>query len=306
MPVMRDEAPAGYYDAWAEAVHAREFDRLALSPAFILKKHFESFNEVRLLKQASPAIRGTRFFEIGCATGEFYRYLRRNLPKFEYRGFDISAPAIVRARTKFESDRFVTITSISEMKARVGTASVVFCRDVVHHQMQPLECIGELIDLSEECLVMRLRTRDVGATVLDPERSCQRHYDNYWVPYMVLNITELVDRLSSHPRVRSIIISRHYEVLGGLVSRYLPKDLYEVETGGAATAVLVRTGLDRREGNEAPVQFDDRPDGPAFALWERAVNRLARRLWTLRSPRPWADVTALTGSITGGRDDRER
>src|SRR5687767_12511905 len=122
MPLANGQPVAGYYDAWEDARHARVYDRLALSPTFLLKKHFESSNDVRLLSEESPSIRGVRFFEIGCATGELHRYLRRYLSRFDYHGFDISAPAIERATAKFGPDRFARVASARGTKEAFGTA----------------------------------------------------------------------------------------------------------------------------------------------------------------------------------------
>jgi hypothetical protein len=75
---------------------------------------------------------------------------------------------------------------------RFGRADVVFCRDVVLHQLDPYGFLSTLLDIAAKALVLRLRTRDVGATVLNAEISCQYHYDRHWVPYIVLNTDELI------------------------------------------------------------------------------------------------------------------
>jgi len=283
MVLGRSDLTEGYYDAWGDALHPQVFDHLAHYPNFLLKKHFESFNEVRLLRQVADNIDGSRFFEIGCATGAFYRYISRNLPRFQYSGFDISEPSVALAVSKFGDDKFQRISGVDEVAKNHGSASVVFCRDVVLHQVHPFDFMDTLLGMTEECLVMRLRTRDTGTTVLDPDASCQRHYGRYWVPYIVLNTDEMVDRISANRNVHSITVSRRHEVLGGFNGRYLPKELHYAETGGAETAVLVRLGADRK-GRSVDVQYDDRRDGPTYSLWERVVNRLSRMITRTRVP----------------------
>lgn len=70
--------------AWQDNTHAREFDEVSMYPDFLMRKRFESFNEVRLLRAHQPKIQGGELFEIGCATGEFGRYVARYLSSFRY------------------------------------------------------------------------------------------------------------------------------------------------------------------------------------------------------------------------------
>jgi 2-polyprenyl-3-methyl-5-hydroxy-6-metoxy-1,4-benzoquinol methylase len=262
--------------AWQDPTHASVFDEVSFYPDFLMRKRFESFNEVRLLRQNLPHIRGGRLYEIGCATGEFGRYVARQLPQFSYRGFDISRPAIERAIAKYGSERYVLLEDgLTAFREKYGSADVVFCRDVVLHQLEPYRFLASLLELAEEALVLRLRTREVGDTLLDAEESCQLHYDRHWVPYIVLNTQELVSRLCADPTVQSVVISRRFEPLGGHNFRHLPKDLFFSSAGSAETAVFVAKGSPR--AGKAAVTFDDRRDGrPGYALWERALLKMLR------------------------------
>lgn len=264
--------------AWQDRTHARVFDEVSAYPAFLMRKRFESFNEVRLLRQHAGTVRGTKLFEIGCATGEFGRYAAKYLPRFEYTGFDISRPAIERAVAKYGNERYRLLeVPIDEFAARFGTAALVFCRDVVLHQLDPLGFVSSLMKIAEEVLVLRLRTRDVGDTVFDAELSCQYHYDRHWVPYIVLNTAQLLACICRDPRVAEIVVSRRHKPLGGHNFRYLPKDLYYEESRAAETALLVLK-RDRPRSGEAKISYDDRPDGPQYSLLERAILSIARKL----------------------------
>ncbi len=66
------------------------------------------------------------------------------------------------------------------MTANLNPA-VVWARDVVLHQPDPFEYLSRLLPISNEVTILRLRTRDKGATVRDAELSYQWHY-NHWVP----------------------------------------------------------------------------------------------------------------------------
>ncbi len=259
--------------AWQDQTHAREFDEVSIYPRFLMRKRFESFNEVRLLQAHAARIGGRSLHEVGCATGEFGRYAKACLPQYLYRGFDISRPAIERAVAKYGTDRYQIYDG---NVASLPPADIVFCRDVVLHQLDPYVFLAALMGIASRALVLRLRTRDRGATVLDAESSCQLHYDRHWVPYIVLNTDELINRISSDRQVSAIVISRRYEPLGGYNSRFLPKELYFTEAGSAETAMLVIKQDTPRNG-DASVSFDDRPDGrPGYSLWDRLVLKAAR------------------------------
>ena len=115
--------PKSTVNAWSDDKHADFFDYLSCQPRFIVRRFYEGFNEARLLKSFYDDVRGTRFFEIGCATGELYRYISNFMPKFEYHGFDISAPAIQRAKQKYPKARFSQLQRQSEDGTRPDYSS---------------------------------------------------------------------------------------------------------------------------------------------------------------------------------------
>ena len=86
------------HEAWHQEVHAVHFDAWYKLSTRELQKAYESVNEVRLFLENKSFIKGREFVEIGCATGELYRYMKAFHPEFQYRGFDISEPAILRAK----------------------------------------------------------------------------------------------------------------------------------------------------------------------------------------------------------------
>ena len=92
------------------------------------------------------------------------------------------------------------------------------------------------------------------------EDNCQLHYDKFWMPYIVLNIDELINFLKKLKIVKSIEINRSYEVLGGNVKRLLPKDLYFKSAGGAETTIEIN--LDREnKSNSLKVLPNDSIEG---------------------------------------------
>src|SRR3989338_1460307 len=180
---------------WQKSEHAQCFDAWSCLTQDELRKVYESFNEIKLFKKYEGEIKGTSIFEIGCATGEFYRYLKKRFPKFSYSGFDISKNAVLRAKKKYpKGEFFVCSSDLTNMAAPFGRPSIVFSRDVVHHQLKPYEFLNTLISLAQEVLILRIRTLDKGESILDSERSCQWHYGG-WVPYLILNTDEVIETI---------------------------------------------------------------------------------------------------------------
>ena len=175
-------------------------------------------------------------FEVGCATGELYRYIHNYRRDLDYKGFDISEPAIERAKQKYpDGDFHKLISELDEIVESFGQPEAVWCRDVVLHQKDPYLFLDKLIDLAKEALFIRLRTRDVGDTEFNSNISCQLHWDKYWVPYIVLNVDELISRIEENKNIKLLVIHRAYDVLGGYNHRLLPEELYFSSTGTAET-----------------------------------------------------------------------
>lgn len=260
-------------DAWGDITHAEVFDYLANIPNRYVKKFYESFNETKRLNKYINQIKGNKFFEIGCATGELYRYIINYIPKLEYYGFDISEPAIRRAKEKYPQGRFELINSeINDLVFEYGQPDIVWCRDVLMHQKSPYILLRDIINMTKSAVVLRLRTRDVGATIHDSDLSCQLHWDKYWVPYIVLNIEEMINKIQEHQDVSNIIISRRYEVLGGHNFRYLPKELYSKNSGTAETPVLIMKG--KKTNSCVELLFIDSQDGQPYSTINRVVLKI--------------------------------
>ena len=240
-----------------------------------LVKLCDRFNESQLFRSivGEPGCR--TLSDIGCATGRYYRFFRKVWPSLQYKGFDISEGAINQAKTRFPDENFSVFDG--RMESVPDTRSdIIWSRDVVHHQTNPSEFLSDLYDASERYLVLRVRTREVGTTVFDVSQSCQYTYGR-WVPFIVYNTSELIDLVRSFkPAPARIVIMSHPAILGGLYSRFLPKELYYSETGAAETAVLIEKGVSQAT-YDTVVTAETRLEAPPFegTQWLR---RLARRL----------------------------
>jgi SAM-dependent methyltransferase len=263
-------------EAWQEPIHADFFDARARHSLRMLRRVYEHFNEFRLFLEKKENIRGRHFVEIGCATGELYRYLRRYHPEFSYHGFDISKPAIERAAQKFPDGRFdVCKADLSDVMVANLKPAVVWARDVVLHQPNPFEYLSRLLTISDEVTILRLRTRDRGATVRDVALSCQWHY-NHWVPYMVLNVDEMIEAICQAVPVKRLIILKSYVQLGGWHNRFLPKECYYPETRTAETAVYIVRSEDERTDPEIVISSRQEPDN-IYPLWLHSIAKWLRQ-----------------------------
>lgn len=275
---MSDRAPA--YEGWNTDSHRQTFDVWNRKAGWDFNFSYGCFTEQRYLRSQVLAMSNPRILDVGCATGTTYRYVSSlpGSPKFQYLGVDLSQPAIDRAKSLYPAGDFRKKGHENLLEFAGGTYDIVFSRDTVLHQTTPYQFLQELLDVAAKVLILRLRTRDNGDTVFDIERSCQMHYDQHWMPYIVLNIDELIAFLKTHPRTSSITLNRSYEVLGGQNFRYLPKELYFTSAGGAETALMI-TLSDAERGGDVEVVFEDALEGHAFLR----KNRLRRHIYSVWS-----------------------
>ena len=264
-------------EAWNSHQHAEEFDSFRFVPTFALKGIYESFNEIQLLAEAAKGMaRGFSVSEVGCATGELYRYLSARYPKATYTGYDISQTAIETARTKFPKATRFRLTEEGLNGSQELQADIVYCRDVVHHQRDPFGFLERLYSLCTKSMILRVRTRDLGESVLDPELSCQYIYRT-WVPFMVLNSDEVISKLANfEPPPARVKMVKNYTVLGGAHRRFLPKSCYEESTGTAETALLVEKGEAQPSGTR--VEQDVRKEPSGYSMLGRLTRKSLENL----------------------------
>lgn len=279
---------SAWYVDWQHDRHAGFSDFRRTLDAKNLVRNDEAFNDVRLLNERMHPSRAFTLVEVGCASGEFCRYLGIRYPNATYHGLDISEPAIARARSKYPQGSFHVSRPDAPLEVTLSELGlpahpeVVYAKDVVHHQTRPLTFISQLLRVPSEMLIMRCRTRDVGATEEDPERSCQYHYSG-WMPYIVSNLQELMEHIAREAPGSEVLVYRSHVILGGRYNRFLPKALYLEETGTAETAVgvLLRTDAPGR------VQVKDRMDqNPAYTLAHRLRQYARRAVDLLRGSPP--------------------
>ena len=263
-----------YFDCWQSDEHARLFDYRDYFASFRLAKIYANFNEFNLFRKfVNDNYNGT-LLEVGCATGASYRFFKKFYKNIKYTGADISKSALTQAQRKYPHGNFIQVDSESS-KLSGKKFDFVFCRDVVLHQTGPFEFLTKLSTVSQKGIFLRLRTRDKGATELNVEKSCQINY-GAWAPYIIINADELISYFKEMPRCRRIVLNKNYMVLGGVNSRFLPKDCYLSEIGTAETAVYAEFG--DGEVQEPEVIVEILKDASRFSFVDRLLNKCMRIL----------------------------
>jgi len=264
-----------YYSAWQDPDHAKLFDHGSLHTSKGLKKYYESLNEVQLLLENASLINQNGFLELGCATGELYRYIKKFHPRFDYYGVDISKLSIKRAKHKYPKGKFFLCKKdLSDVDNFIKEPAILFSRDVVLHAVKPFDFLAQLISIPTEAVFLRIRTRDKGESLLDPEFSCMLH-NNTWIPYMVQNIDETIECIRKTVNFNSLYILKYYQQLGGYNGRFLPKDCYYPETKTAETAIYIQ--LSKEKVVDPQIIIKEQTDGHVnHTLFERILRRVKK------------------------------
>lgn len=153
---------------------------------------------------------------------------------------------------------------------------IIFSRDVIIHQEKPFDFLSDLLSISSDLAIFRLRTKDKGKTILDVESSCQ-WYCNQWVPYMIFNTDELIQFIKEKVYFEKLIIYKNFKILGGVCSRYLPKDCYYPETGTSETAVGIK--VSKSKIAQPSIQVKEVREIPGkLSIFEKKFGYLVKKL----------------------------
>lgn len=270
------------FECWQKTDHAEMFNARLFYPTFCLDRVYENFNEFRLMKQHLAGQGAFSLLDIGCATGEISRYLRSFYPQMDYTGCDISKAAVETARKKYPGAKYL-ITGPQLDEVRNLKPDYVFSRDVILHQTDPFGFLKNVCSIAQKGVFLRLRTRDRGKTVLDTDHSCQLNY-GLWAPYIVMNCDEIAGFLSGLKMCPRAHFLKHHMILGGLHSRFLPKDCYLEETGTAETAMFIEI---KPGAGKTSVTTEQRKEGYEIPLYGKLIKRSIQYTVGPRSQRVW-------------------
>ena len=261
---------------WDTKEHLNNFDHWNRMNKYEFIFKYGSFEEQKYLKERIKDFKNPSILDFGCATGTTNKYLRlisKNI-NYEYKGVDISKPSIEKAKKYYSDEEFQLINQNSDF-LKENKFDIVYSRDTVLHQTDPYKFIQSLLLATKKSLILRLRTRDKGKTIFDVENSCQLHYENYWMPYIILNFDELINFLKDQKHVCNIRVNKSYMALGGQNYRYLEKDLYYQKTGTAETALLIDLSNDNNTNKKNTI-IETNLEGQMFIKSKRFKSALLK------------------------------
>jgi SAM-dependent methyltransferase len=251
-----------YSKAWQDKKHSRQFGKaIKKRNLFLFLDKFNLYLPARCLNFLVNTSTAKRIsvLDVGCAGGDFYAYLScvASSQKWDYEGLDISEPAIEIAKKHYGEDLFKRICKDEDFVGKY--ADIVISIDVLIHHVEPFQHLEKLFDCAKKFLVIELRTRETGDTVLDPALSCQRNYGE-WVPFIVFNMNQLYEKILSLAQTPlKITCFKDYQILGGERRRFLPKELYEEESKTAVTTLLIEK-CDHEDDNQI-TEYEYTPKG---------------------------------------------
>ena len=227
-----------YLKAWNNSEHPFAYDFWNKISKSYFNYMLSSFEENKFLIDFINKIPEISILDYGCSSGYIKKFINlKSKKKFKYNGVDISRASIQLAKKNYGEKYFFTVDEFNAKKNEDKKFDLVYSRDTVLHQKNPWEFLDKLISHTKNSIILRLRTRDKGDTILDIEKSCQLSPGEIWVPYIVLNYQELIDYLKNK-NFKFIQTNRSYMKLGGEHSRYLDKSLYLKETASAETSII--------------------------------------------------------------------
>ena len=256
-----------YYKGWDTKSHLDEFNPWNYYSNSFFNYTFGSFYENKKILELLNENNNISVLDVGCASGYLLRYILKNVTGFNtknYLGVDISKSAIDFAQKKYGIDNFKVLDNENLISKDNTLYDIVYSRDAMQHQVNPIQFLHNLIKLSKNYIVLRLRTRDKGKTEFNSEFSCQMHYDKYWMPYIVINIDELIEIFKMNSCIKEVSINKSYMILGGQTQRFLPKDLYFSKSGTAETTIILKLDRSRDFTNILKINETSEKEGQIY------------------------------------------
>lgn len=113
----------------------------------------EKLKQMDKMKLVSSLVIGDSVLDIGCGTGDLYRYLN----DVDYLGVDQSGDMLNRARTRNPSAKF-TQQNLYELNMPIF--DTVVCLDMLHHQPDLEPAFSTLLEHAKKCLIVTLWIND--------------------------------------------------------------------------------------------------------------------------------------------------
>tara|TARA_A100001011_G_C14101575_1_gene753048 strand:- start:22 stop:858 length:837 start_codon:yes stop_codon:yes gene_type:complete len=228
-----------FHDGFKSEEHKKNFDVWNKMSSNYFRYVFSSFEENKYLLNYQSVKNEFTILDYGCSSGYLKRFLNFFYGKnYTYNGYDISKESVNLAKKLYGEENFFSEDEyLQNDDLRKKKYDIVYSRDTVLHQKEPWKFIDELVSKVKKKLILRLRTRNKGDTILDIQNNYQVYANESKIPYLVLNYNELIQYLKKL-NFKFIVTNRSTTILGGKYNRYLDKSLYLEETESAETSIL--------------------------------------------------------------------
>ena len=134
--------------------------------------------------------------EIGCAAGGLYEVVEKKTDNVKYTGLDISPKEIKVASKRYPEAKFIH-GDFLKMKMKPNAYDVVCSFHVLPHQKNYREFLAKLIEVAAERVIVDIRLRHDGETVVDLDTSyVYYHWSGKRQYYVVCNLYEILNYLN--------------------------------------------------------------------------------------------------------------
>lgn len=129
----------------------RQFDRWAkIYDSFLFRIYFEPIYK-RLIgivekKAGEVLLRGGKFLDVACGTGEIIYRLGKEYPKSKFFGIDLSPEMIKKAKEKVKNENRIIfqVGTVDGIPFQDNTFDIVLCSEAFHHFEHPKRALKEM------------------------------------------------------------------------------------------------------------------------------------------------------------------
>ena len=176
-------------------------------------------------------LNGKKILDVGCASGDFFKVLKKKYNKIDYHGIDLDKKCILSAKKKFGSSARFDTLDIFDKKLNNKSYDIIMVWNLFYMIPNWKNFLIRCADLSKKHVIFDNKLKFSGPTIVDLDLSYQYyHKSNQRNYYIVHNIHELLSFLQIHEVNLSNIYCYGYK-LPGKTSARLPLDLSEVYVG---------------------------------------------------------------------------
>lgn len=176
-------------------------------------------------------LEGKKILDVGCASGDFFKVLKKKYNKIDYHGIDLDKKCILSAKKKFGSSARFDAFDLFDKRLNNKSYDLIMIWNLFYMIPNWKDFLIRCANLSKKYVIFDNKIKFSGSTIVDLDLSYQYyHKSNKRNYYVVHNIHELISFLQIHEINLSDIYCYGYK-LPGKTSARLPLNLNEVYVG---------------------------------------------------------------------------